>query len=100
VIPARGLGWDDVGSWNALYDVLHKDEDGNSINCEEHVKIDTRNTMVHQNGGIERMIVTIGVENLVIVDTGDVLMVCEKAQAQAVRDVVNTLKKMGKTAYL
>lgn len=100
VIPARGLGWSDVGSWNALYDVLSKDEDGNSISCQEYLKIDTTNTMIHQNGGLERMIVTIGVDNLVIVDTGDVLMVCEKDQAQEVRRVVNQLKEKGKTAFL
>ena len=100
VIPAKGLGWNDVGSWNALYGVLEKDSDGNILNCKENVILDTKNTLIHQNGKEDRMIVTIGVEDLVIVDTGDVLLVCNKDQAQDVRQVVDLLKEKEKTKFL
>ncbi len=100
VIPAKGLGWSDVGSWNALYDVLEKNSDGNILNAKENVVLDTKDTLIHQNGKQDRMIVAIGVKNLVIVDTGDVLLVCDKEQAQDVRQVVDLLKEQEKNKYL
>lgn len=100
VIPAKGLGWNDVGSWNALYGVLEKDSDGNIVNCDENVLLDTKNTLIHQNAKEDRMIVTIGVENLVIVDTGDILLICNKDQAQDVRQVVDLLKEKDKLRFL
>ena len=99
VIPAKGLGWSDVGSWNALYDVLEKDTDGNILNSKESIVIDTKNSMIHQNHGEDRLIVAIGVEDLVIVDTGDVLLVCDKEQAQDVRQVVDLLKEQENNKY-
>lgn len=98
VLPAAGLGWNDVGSWDSLFDVLDGDEHGNIIMGGEHVGLDTANSLVYMNQP-HRLIVTIGVSNLVVVDTGDVLLVCEKDQAQQVRQVVEWLKEKGK-AYL
>jgi mannose-1-phosphate guanylyltransferase len=100
VIPARGLGWTDVGSWNAMYNILPMDTDGNIIKCENHINVDSKNTMVFANGDNDRLFVTVGVENLVIVDTGDVLLVCSKEQAQDVRLVVKLLKEKGQEKFL
>jgi mannose-1-phosphate guanylyltransferase len=100
VIPARGLGWNDVGSWDTLFDVLEPDESGNIIICDQYINLDGKGTLVHQNNGLERLIVTLGVKDLVIVDTGDVLMVCTKEQAQNVKEIVNILKEKGKEKYL
>ena len=100
VIPARGLGWSDVGSWNALFDVLPADAAGNIVKAEEYLNLNSSGTLIHANGGQQRMIVTIGVQDLVIVDTEDVLLVCNKEQAQDVRQIVNLLKEQGKKKHL
>ncbi len=91
VIPARDLGWSDVGSWDALFDVLPSDEHGNIIMGGEHVGLDTEDSLVYVNRQ-HRLIVTIGVDDLVVVDTDDVLLICRKDQAQKVRQIVNRLK--------
>ena len=100
VIPARGLGWSDVGSWNAVYEALPKTAEGNVINCTDHISADTSNSLVFANGESDRLIVTLGISDMVIVDTKDVLMVCDKSYAQKVRDVVNQLNEKGKIIYL
>lgn len=91
VLSAAGLGWSDVGSWDSLFDVLPADPDGNIIMGGQHLALDTKDTLVYVNQE-HRLVVTIGVDDLVIVDTGDVLLVCRKDQAQRVRQVVNQLK--------
>jgi len=92
VIPAQELGWSDVGTWDALFDVLPADENGNIVRGGMHVPIDTQDTLIYMNQE-HRLIVTIGVEDLVVVDTGDVVMVCHKDQVQKVRQVVDQLKQ-------
>ncbi len=91
VIPANELGWSDVGTWDALFDVLPSDEDGNIVMGGLHVPVDTHNSLVYMNQD-RRLIVTIGVDDLVVVDTGDVVLVCRKDQAQKVRQVVDHLQ--------
>jgi mannose-1-phosphate guanylyltransferase len=100
VIPAKGLGWNDVGSWGALFKVLEADQEGNIFNCKNHLSLGSSNSLVHQDSEIDRLVVTLGVEGLVIVDTGDVLLVCAKDQVQDVKQVVNSLYEKGKKEYL
>ena len=95
VIPAAGLGWSDVGSWDSLFEVLKGDENGNIVMGGAHIGLDTHQSLVYVNQE-HRLIVTIGVDDLVLVDTGDVLLVCRKDQAQRVRQVVNQLKQEGR----
>ncbi len=92
VIPAADLHWSDVGSWDSLFVVLPTDENGNIVMGGQHLGLDTKNSLVFLNQE-HRLIVTIGVSDLVLVDTGDVLLVCPKDQAQKVKEVVNHLKK-------
>jgi mannose-1-phosphate guanylyltransferase len=92
VLPATGLGWSDIGSWDSFYDLLPGDENGNIVMRGDHLGLDTAGSLVYSNQQ-DRLIVTIGVENLVVVDTGDVLLVCNKAQVQKVRQVVAQLKE-------
>jgi mannose-1-phosphate guanylyltransferase len=94
VIPAEGLNWSDVGSWDALFDLLPADETGNIVMGGKHIGVETQNSLVYVNQE-HRLIVTIGVNDLVVVDTGDVLLVCRKEQAQKVRQVVERLKNAG-----
>ncbi len=100
VLPAGGLGWSDVGMWSSLFEVLLPDMDGNiATNSSLHLAHETHNTLVYGSSN-ERLIVTIGVDDMVIVDTGDVLMVCKSDQSQKVRDVVGHLKKHNQEKYL
>jgi mannose-1-phosphate guanylyltransferase len=95
VLPAAGLGWSDVGSWDSLFDLLDGDEHGNIVMGGEHFGLDTTCSLIYMSQP-RRLIVTIGVEDLVVVDTGDVVLVCDKAQAQRVRQVVRQLRDSGK----
>jgi mannose-1-phosphate guanylyltransferase len=99
VLPAGGLGWSDVGSWNSLIEVLLPDMNGNIAQNALHLAIDTHNSLVYSNDS-QRLIVTIGVDDMVLVDVGDVLLVCKSDQAQKVRDVVEHLKKHRQEKYL
>jgi mannose-1-phosphate guanylyltransferase len=95
VIPAR-IGWTDVGSWSSLFELLPRDGAGNVV-IGPHAGVDTHGTLVM---GDRRLIATIGVENLVIVDTEDALLVSSKERAQDVRLIVKQLEKAGRIAWI
>jgi mannose-1-phosphate guanylyltransferase len=95
VIPVD-VGWTDVGSWGSLLTLLPADEDGNIL-IGPHVGIDTRDTLVF---GDKRLIATIGVQSMVIIDTDDALLVCPKEQEQEVRAMVDKLKSEGFDQWL
>lgn len=98
VLPAGGLEWSDIGNWDSLFDVLLPDEAGNIVFSGRHVPVDTTGSLVYGNND-NRLIVTIGVDNLIIVDTGDVVLVCRKDQAAKVRQVVDSLKNSDREHY-
>ncbi|MCL2253239.1 MAG: sugar phosphate nucleotidyltransferase [Lachnospiraceae bacterium] len=88
--------WSDVGSFDAL-EVLHeKDEDGNVTN-QDQIMIDTKNCIIYAKS---KLIATLGVEDLIIVEAEDAIMVCHKDKAQSVKEIPDELKKRGKTEYL
>lgn len=100
VLPAGGLGWSDVGSWDSLFEVLMPDMNGNvATNAQHHLALDTHNTLVYSTGD-ERLIVTIGLDDMVVVDSGDVMMICKVDQSQKVKDVVEHLRKHNQEKYL
>jgi mannose-1-phosphate guanylyltransferase len=97
VIPVD-IGWSDVGSWASMLDLLPADEDGNTV-VGPHVGIDTHSTLVF-NKGDKRLVATIGVEDLIIVDTEDALLVCSREREQDVREMVRLLKQGERDEYL
>lgn len=99
VLPAGGLGWSDVGSWDSLFEVLLPDADGNIAVNAQHLEIDSHHTLVYSVND-QRLVVTIGLDGIVVVDSGDVLLVCKADQAQKVRDVVERLRKEKQEKYL
>jgi mannose-1-phosphate guanylyltransferase len=99
VLPAGGLGWSDVGSWDSLFEVLLPDMNGNVAANTQHLPLDTHNTLVYSVND-QRLVVTIGLDDMVVVDAGDVLMICKVDQSQKVRDVVEHLKKHNQDKYL
>lgn len=84
------IGWSDIGDWARLKDEMTDLESDNLIRAE-HISIETKNSLVY--GPDKKMIVTIGVENLVIVDTPDALLVCDKYHAMDVKKIVDQLKE-------
>lgn len=87
-VIASDIGWSDVGSFDALYDELEQDSNGNTKN-EKHIAIDSKNNLII---GSEKTIATIDVEDLIIVDSGDALLVSKKGRSQKVKQVVEKLK--------
>jgi mannose-1-phosphate guanylyltransferase/mannose-6-phosphate isomerase len=82
------LYWNDIGSWDSLYDVLDKDENGN-VKKGDVLTIDTKGTLILGN---KRQISTIGLEDCMIVETDDAILVAKRGEAQMVKDIVNKLK--------
>ncbi|NLE77044.1 MAG: mannose-1-phosphate guanyltransferase, partial [Chloroflexi bacterium] len=91
------VGWDDVGSWAALADILPHTADGNVVVRADHVGIDTTGSLIYGRG---KMIATLGLRDMVVVETEDVILVCPRERAQDVRLLVDLLKTQGKTQYL
>lgn len=100
VIPADDLGWIDVGDWNRLYEVLEKDEAGNVSNAESTLLLDTHGLLIIQDEQSDpnRLIAALGVEDLAIVDSEDVLLICHREKADQLKRLVELMKtnKSGK----
>lgn len=99
VIPADDLGWRDVGGWDRLEDLLEADTNGNIVRADAAHLSDTKRTVVYQEQGLHRLIATLGLEDVVIVDTEDVVLVCERSRAEEVRSLVAALSESGLEDY-
>jgi mannose-1-phosphate guanylyltransferase len=95
VIPIE-IGWSDIGDWGSLLDILPSDDHGNVVTGEA-VLLDTEACLVRSEG---RLIAAIGLKDVVIVETPDVVMVCARDQVQRMRAVVDKLAAQGKQRYL
>ena len=88
VVPSD-IDWSDLGSFDALYEELPKDENNNTLN-ENHISIDSKNNLIY---GKERKIATVDIEDLIVVDTGDALLISKKGSSQKVKKVVAEVRK-------
>ena len=86
VLPLE-VYWNDIGSWDSLYDISDKDEMGN-VKIGDIIAIDTKDTLVISD---KRLISTIGLEDCLIVDTDDAVLIAKKGETQKVREIVNKL---------
>ena len=96
VVPLDA-GWNDVGSWAALFDELADEPTDNAVVNADHLAVDSAGLLI-QGGG--KLIATIGVENLIIIETDDALLVCAKDRAQDVKKIVEKLKLDNGQNYL
>ena len=85
--------WSDVGSWSSLWEVSEKDSDGN-VTRGTVVTRDVKDSLIRSDS---RVVTAIGLKDVVIVDTKDALLVADKADAEEVKEIVDTLKAQGKT---
>lgn len=96
LIPCGDIGWHDVGSWSGLADLAKKDGRDNVISGNV-IDLGSRRSILY---GEKRLIATIGLEDLVLVDTADATLVCRKDRSQEVRQVVEELKRRRAVEYL
>ena len=93
------FGWSDIGALDALYDqLLHAmTPEGNIVRGQVELH-DTHNCLVY--GSEHKVVATIGLDNMIVVDTKDALLICPKGRAQDVKKIVAGLEKSGKKKYL
>jgi mannose-1-phosphate guanylyltransferase / mannose-6-phosphate isomerase len=87
VVMPLDIYWNDIGSWDSLYEVIDKDDSGN-IKMGDTITIDTKDTLIISN---KRLISTIGMEDCLIVDTDDAVLIAKKGETQKVREIVKKL---------
>jgi mannose-1-phosphate guanylyltransferase len=90
VIPAE-IGWSDVGSWASLGDLLPADSQGNVV-VGSHLGLETTGSLIYSP---KRLVATVGVEDLIVVETDDVILVCPRNRAEDVKALVDKLEKEG-----
>ncbi|MBA5607602.1 mannose-1-phosphate guanylyltransferase/mannose-6-phosphate isomerase [Duganella sp. FT3S] len=95
VVPAS-IGWSDVGSWSALWEVQQSDENGNVVRGDVYLD-DVAGSLVRAES---RIVAVVGVQDLVVVETADAVLVTHKDQVQRVKQIVDHLKAEGRSEHL
>lgn len=90
------FGWDDVGSWLALERITKTNEYGNSVTGNV-ITINSKNSII---SGTDKLIATVGIEDLIVVDTEDAMLICSKECTQDVKKVIENLKICNRTEYI
>lgn len=96
VVVPLDIGWDDIGSWSALWNISEKDAEFNVFRGDV-VSHETTNTLVHADS---RLVATVGVDNLVIVETKDAVLVADKDCVQDIKKVVERLKENNRQEHI
>jgi len=94
VVPAD-LGWSDVGSWSAVWDVLDHDDDGNAVEGPV-VLMESRNSLVRSDESV--LTTVVGLDDVVVVATADAVLVTSRAKSEGVKALVERLKAQNRTA--
>lgn len=95
VVPGE-FGWNDVGSFDMLK-VLHETDENGNIKIGDQIMVDSKNCITYSSG---RLVATIGLENVVVIETGDAVLVCDKNKVQDVKKIVEQLKNDGRVELL
>jgi mannose-1-phosphate guanylyltransferase len=96
VLPAD-IGWSDIGGWAALDALISKKTKDNNVTWSKHISIDTKNCIIYSP---KKLAATIGIENIIIVETDDVILVAAKDRSQDVKMIVDKLRESGLEEYL
>ena len=97
VIPSS-FGWSDLGTWNSAYDNLEKDHLGNAVSANNVIVIDALKCMV--SAPHEKLVVLQGLQDFIVVDTPDVLLICQREKEQAIKEYVAEVKRSKGDMYL
>jgi mannose-1-phosphate guanylyltransferase len=96
VVPVS-VGWNDIGTWTSVATLFEPNEFGNvtiGVAPEQHLEVRTNDTLIYSTTG--RVITTAGVEGLIIVDTGEQLLICSKEHAQLVKEIAEHMQRQEK----
>jgi mannose-1-phosphate guanylyltransferase len=100
VIPAS-IGWNDIGTWETLIELLQANDDivddAGNVAVGEHILVDTHNTLIHSP---KKLVATIGLRDMVVIETDDALLICPMERSQDVRQVVDLLRERGREDLL
>ncbi|GIK83829.1 MAG: mannose-1-phosphate guanylyltransferase [Patescibacteria group bacterium] len=101
VLIPGDFGWDDVGDWKVVYDLEKKDLAGNVVIGDDATRkvlaIGSQNNLIHADG---KLVAILGVNDMIVIDTGEILMIIPKSQSQDVKKFVERLKEEDKKEYL
>ncbi len=92
-VSAAGIGWSDLGSWEALFEILPKDKAGNTMRGNV-VSLDCRDTLIWAH---QRLVAAIGLNDLVVIDTSDALLICPKHLSQDVKNLAALFKQKNRS---
>jgi mannose-1-phosphate guanylyltransferase/mannose-6-phosphate isomerase len=90
------IGWNDVGSWQAVHEIAAKDENGNALQGNV-IALDCKNSLIRAE---KRLVAVIGVEDLCVIETADAVLISKSDQSQRVREVVDVLHQRGSTEHV
>jgi len=90
-LPAGDIAWNDVGSWNAVYELHARDRAGNALRTHTMIENSTGNYVDAE----KKLVALLGVKDLIVVDTPDALLIADRGRAQQVGDLVKLLEKAG-----
>ena len=90
------IGWNDVGSWQAVYEISAKDENGNALQGNV-IALGSKNSLIRAE---KRLVAVIGVEDLCVIETADAVLIAKSDQTQRVREVVDALQQKGATEHI
>jgi mannose-1-phosphate guanylyltransferase len=88
LVVEASFDWDDIGSWRAVANYFEKDEQGNAANCAV-TAVDSTNNVIFDEDGIT--IALLGVHNLIVVRTGDAVLICHRHQAEKIKNLIGKL---------
>lgn len=86
---AADLGWDDIGSWKVIQEILSRNQKDNNVERGNHIGIDNQGSLIYAQ---EKLIATIGLKDIIVVDTGDAILVCDKSRSQDVKNIIEKLQ--------
>ncbi len=95
VVPLDA-GWNDIGSWSAIWDAMDKDADGNALSGDV-LQVGSKNSIVSAE---KRLVALVGVEDLVVIETADAVLVARRDAVQQVKQIVEKLKTLGRSEYV
>ena len=95
ILPGN-FGWDDVGSWLAMGRIRKSDAEGNVLRGNI-ATVDTNHCIIESSG---KLIATVGIEDLIVIDTDDVTLICDKTHAGDIKKILAKLREEGQTQYL
>ncbi|KKQ18085.1 MAG: Mannose-1-phosphate guanylyltransferase [Berkelbacteria bacterium GW2011_GWB1_38_5] len=96
VLPAD-LGWSDIGNWTTLYEFLTARSGNHTVSRGNHIGFDDKNCLIYAQ---DKLLTTVGLKDIIVVDTPDVTFVCNKNRAQDVKKLIEKIKEKGKSKYL